>query len=139
VPSTNLFNETLSILEKALDLRSKRHQVVASNIANMDTPNYKAFELVIEDELAKPGKFSYNIQLARTHSDHLPVKNRLSDNVKLKLADSPEFTLRGDGNTVDIDKTMGDLAENTLLYKTASQIISKKFQALKNVIQGGKQ
>ena len=138
MPSTPLFSETISILEKSLNLRSKRHQVLSSNIANIDTPNYKAFELVIEDELNKPPGHTSSIKLVRSHERHLPVKPRSRDNMNLKLAEAPEFTLRGDGNTVDIDKTMGDLAENTLLYKTLAQLISKKFLGLKNVIQGDK-
>ena len=60
------------------------------------------------------------------------------DRVTLTQSDGPEFSLRGDGNTVDLDKTMGDMAENTLLFKTAAQIISKKFTGLKEVIKGGK-
>ncbi len=138
MPSTPLFSETISILEKSLNLRSKRHQILSTNIANMDTPNYKAFELVIEEELKKPPGHTSGIKLARTDESHLPISPRSRDDVKLKQADPPEFTLRGDGNTVDIDKTMGDLAENTLLYKTLAQMISKKFLGLKNVIQGGK-
>ena len=135
--STPLFSKTISVLEKSLDLRSKRHQVLSTNIANMDTPNYKAFELVIEEELKKSAGHTSAIKLVRTDERHFPIFPSSRDNVKLKQAEPPEFTLRGDGNTVDIDKTMGDLAENTLLYNTLAQLISKKFLALKNVIQGG--
>jgi flagellar basal-body rod protein FlgB len=138
MPSTNLFSETISVLEKSLNLRSKRHHVLAANIANLDTPNYKAFDLVIEEAFNKPRRGSNSIELVRTHASHLSPKNRPNDTVRLKFADPPEFTLRGDGNTVDIDKTMGDLAENTLLFNTAAQIISKKFEGLRNVIREGK-
>jgi flagellar basal-body rod protein FlgB len=134
----NLFSETLAILERSLNLRSRQHRVLSSNIANMDTPNYKAFELVVEEEMAKSKGSPNNLKLTRSNLNHLPADSRPLDKVKLKLADPPEFSLRGDGNTVDIDKTMGDLAENTLLYKTAAQIISKKFQGLKLAIRGGK-
>jgi flagellar basal-body rod protein FlgB len=57
--------------------------------------------------------------------------------VKLKEMTPPAYSLRGDGNTVDIDRTMGKLAENTLMYRTTAQLISKKFKGLKNVINGG--
>ena len=57
--------------------------------------------------------------------------------MKLKAVKPPALSLRGDGNTVDIDRTMGKLAENTLLYNAAAQLISKKFKGLKNVIKGG--
>ena len=136
--SFHLFGDTISYLERSLNLRSKRHRVLSANIANIDTPNYKAFDLVLEDEFKRPHGTAGNIQLKRTHNSHLPVTHKILDRVTLKRSEGPEFSLRGDGNTVDLDKTMGDLAENTLLFKTAAQIISKKFQALKEVIRGGK-
>jgi flagellar basal-body rod protein FlgB len=77
------------------------------------------------------------IQLVQTQHGHLPLKQNPSDCIKLKAARPPEFSLRGDGNTVDLDRTMGRLAENTLLYKAAAQIISQKFSGLKNAIKGG--
>ncbi|MBW2411221.1 MAG: flagellar basal body rod protein FlgB [Deltaproteobacteria bacterium] len=136
--SSHLFSETISYLERSLNLRSKRHRVLSANIANIDTPNYKAFDLVLEDEFKRPPGSAGNIELKRTHSGHLPVEKKALDRVTLKRSEGPEFSLRGDGNTVDLDKTMGDMAENTLLFKTAAQIISKKFQGLKEVIKGGK-
>ena len=136
--SPHLFSETISILEKSLNLRSKRHHVLAANVANIDTPNYKAFDLVVEEEFKKSAPAPGKIKLVRTQADHLPIKNRPLDRITLTRADEPEFSLRADGNTVDLDKTMGNLAENTLLFKTAAQIISSKFKALKEVIKGGK-
>ena len=133
-----LFGSTIDTLEKSLNLRSLQHQVLSSNIANMDTPNYKAFELVIEEEMAKTSHPSKHLPLQRTHGNHLVPKNQLSDNVELKYADPPEFSLRGDGNTVDIEKTMGNLAENSILYKTAAQLMATQFKGLKAAIQGGK-
>ena len=61
----------------------------------------------------------------------------ITNPIKIKTADSTANNFRADGNTVDLDRTMGSLAENTLLYKTAAQIISQKFSGLKNVIKGG--
>ena len=138
MPSLPLFSSTVATLEKSLNLRSQNHQVLTSNIANMDTPNYKAFELVIEEEMTRTKNPSPRIPLQKTHGNHLAPMNQLSDNVELKYADPPEFSLRGDGNTVDVEKTMGNLAENTILYKTAAQLISKKFKGLRAAIQGGK-
>ncbi|MBW1941137.1 MAG: flagellar basal body rod protein FlgB, partial [Deltaproteobacteria bacterium] len=48
--SQGIFNKTFSILEKNLDLRSIKHNLIVSNIANMDTPNYKGFDLIVEEE-----------------------------------------------------------------------------------------
>ena len=73
-----------------------QHRVLASNTVNMDTLNYKAFELVVEEAINKNKGFAPGIQLVRTHADHLPIKNNRADNVQLKAAEPPEFGLRGD-------------------------------------------
>jgi len=137
VPTNGLFRDTISLLERSLNLRSMQHRVLASNIANMDTPNYKAVELAVAEEMSRKQNHSSGIQLVQTQPGHLTLKYNAADNVKLKVAKPPEISLRGDGNTVDLDRTMGSLAENTLLFKTAAQIISQKFNGLKNVIKGG--
>ncbi len=132
-----LFRGTVSLLEKSLNLRSLQHRVLASNIANMDTPNYKAVELAVEKEMKKKSDDAPGIQLVRTRPNHIPPRQNSANHVNLQTARPPKFSLRGDGNTVDLDRTMGKLAENTILYKTAAQIISKKFNGLKNAIKGG--
>ena len=137
MPTDGIFSKTISLLERSLDLRSLNQRVLASNIANMDTPNYKAVELGVVEEMNRKKEPKPSISLVRTHIKHLPIKNRAGNSVKLKAAKAPDFSLRGDGNTVDIDRTMGKLAKNTLLYNAASQLISNKFKGLKNVIKGG--
>jgi flagellar basal-body rod protein FlgB len=138
VPTQSLFAGSISALEKTLNIGSLRHKVLTANIANIDTPNYKAFEVVMEDELRKNGRPAHPIiRLVRTQPDHLHGRRHSSSNVKLEAADPPALNLRADGNTVDLDKTMGKLAENTLLYRAAALMIKRKFQGLKNVIQGG--
>ena len=138
MPSQSLFSGSIATLQKTLNMGSLRHKVLTANIANIDTPNYKAFEVVMEDELKKNGRPSHPIQLVRTRSEHLAGRHQSATNVKVKAADPPALNFRADGNTVDLDKTMGKLAENTILYRAAAQIIKRKFQGLKNVIQGGK-
>jgi flagellar basal-body rod protein FlgB len=139
MPTDNIFNKTIALLERSLNLRSLNHRVLASNIANMDTPNYKAFELVVAEEMNKNRRSAPSIPFVRTHFRHLPVRNERIDNIKFRIANPPDFSLRGDGNTVDVDRTMGKLAKNTLLYNAATQLISGKFRSLKNVINGGRQ
>ena len=135
--TNGLFRGTFSLLERSMNLRSLQHRVLASNIANIDTPNYKAVELAVSEEMNRNQRPVPGIQLVRTQPGHLPIHNHSTDNVKLKMAKPPDFSLRGDGNTVDLDRTMGKLAKNTLLYRTAAQLISRKFSGLKNAIKGG--
>jgi len=139
VPTDGIFSKTISLLERSLDLRSLNQRVLASNIANMDTPNYKAVELSVAEAMQREKESNPGISLVRTHVNHLPIKNTAMNSVKLKTAKAPDFSLRGDGNTVDIDQTMGRLAQNTLLYNAATQLISNKFKGLKSAIKGGGQ
>ena len=133
-----IFSETISILSKALDLRSRKHNVIVSNIANQDTPNYKAFDLMVEAEMSKTHETRRKLSLDKTRSGHLPPRDTGANEVTLKLAEPPRFSLRKDGNTVDLDRSMANLAENSLMYNAAARIIYKKFQGLKAAIQGGK-
>ena len=136
--SQRIFSQTVSVLEKALDLRSKKHNVIASNIANMDTPDYKAFDLVIEKELQKTTGEGNSISLNKTDRAHMQSRTSKAGGVSVVIDNTQGLSLRGDGNTVDIDKQMGNMAENTLMYKAAAQMIYRKFQGLKSAIQGGK-
>ena len=138
MPTDRIFSDTISALSKSLNLRSIQHKALSSNIANMDTPNYKAVELDVAEKMGRQKGAAPGLPLVRTRAGHLPFRSGRADDVKLKAVKAPALSLRGDGNTVDIDRTMGKLAENTLLYNAAAQLISKKFKGLKNVIKGGK-
>lgn len=135
---SGIFGGTISLLQKSLNVRSAQHQVLSSNVANADTPNYKAFEVAVDEELRKLGTGKPRIQLARTQSSHLPVDRAEADRVTLKNAPAPELSLRADGNTVDLDRAMGELSENTIKYKTSAQLIAMKLKSLKNAILGGR-
>lgn len=136
---TGLFDGTMALLQRTLNLRSVQHQALSANIANADTPHYRSFGVAVEEELRKLRPDSRRLEVARTQSEHMPQPaNAVSEGVHLRPAAAPGFSLRADGNTVDIDRAMGDLAENTLKYKTSAQLLSAKLKSLKNVIQGGR-
>ena len=134
-----IFDETIQTAARALDLRSRRHELILSNLANADTPGYKAFDLMVEEAMAKQAAPQHSVQLQRTNPGHLPEGPNNLNAVRPQMVQlSGQATLRGDGNTVDMDREMTHLASNQLLYKASAQIIAKKFQALRNVIHGGK-
>ena len=135
---SGIFDGTMNLLQKSLNVRSVQHQVLSSNVANADTPNYKAFEIAVDEELRKLGTGRPRIQLARTQSGHLPVGRIEADRVTLRNSPAPTLSLRADGNTVDLDRAMGELSENTIKYKTSAQLIGMKLKDLKNAIIGGR-
>jgi flagellar basal-body rod protein FlgB len=135
-----LFDGTLATLQRTLDLRTAQHQALSSNVANADTPNYRAFEVAVEEELRKHRPAGTRpVELARTQEKHLPVGGAAGGlSAALRPVSAPAFSLRADGNTVDLDRTMGALAENSIKYKTSAQLLSGKLKSLRNVIQGGR-
>lgn len=135
--SQGIFKGTFQLLEKGMDLRSTKHNVVMSNIANMDTPNYKAFDVMIEEEMEKTKGAGNATLVKKTHHTHLSGRNGATGYVQPTLDKTEQTTLRKDGNTVNLDNEMAKLSENNLMYDALAQVISKKFQGLKDAIKGG--
>ena len=137
----SIFDKTVDLAQKALDLRSRRHDVLLSNIANADTPGYKAFDLMVEEALSKEAPKSEQLQMQRTEEGHMAFGGTRSyGTIQPQKVDlNSQVTLRGDGNTVDMDREMSSLAANQLQFRLSSQILSKKFTALHNIIKGGRQ
>jgi flagellar basal-body rod protein FlgB len=134
----NLFGGNFPLLEKSLSLRARRQELIVSNIANADTPNYKSFDMIIEDELQKTGETSSQIPLKKTNASHLKRRGAGVDQVTIHKNESDDLSLRGDGNTVDMDTEMVNLSENALMYKASAQIMGKMFTALRTAINSGK-
>jgi flagellar basal-body rod protein FlgB len=135
-----LFDSTMATLQRTLDLRTAQHQALSSNVANADTPHYRPFEVAVEEEMRKQRPpAARQVDLVRTQDKHLPVGGAAAGvSAALRPVPAPAFSLRADGNTVDLDRTMGALADNSLKYKTSAQLLSGKLKSLRNVIQGGR-
>ena len=135
-----IFDKTVDLAQRALDLRSQRHEVLLSNIANADTPGYKAFDLMVEEALSRQAPKGEQLQMQRTEGGHLPTGGTRSYDIQPQQVQlNGQVTLRGDGNTVDMDREMSSLSSNQLQYRLSTQILFKKFTALHNIIKGGRQ
>ena len=133
----SLFAGTIDTAIKSLDLRSRRHEVIVSNLANADTPGYKAFDLMVTEAMADKVEGGAGLEMRSTHSGHLPSAPAAKGGLSPRMIQTKEINnLRGDGNTVDMDREMSNLAENQLMYRASARIVAKKFQGLKNVIKG---
>ena len=129
----------LEALSKAMSLREKAHQYIAANVANVDTPGYKAEHLDFERELQDALGYNreYHVKLVRTHSRHLPARGAGLDDVEGRVL-KDEMPRRNDGNSVDIDKEMAMLAENQLMHDSYAQGISSTLSMLKYAISEGR-
>jgi len=133
----DLFNRTVLLLSKVLDLRSARHEVLATNIANADTPGYTGINLVFEEELRKAASSAGARGLAKTHPKHFPQAPSLSSiSGHIEATETP--LMGNDRNSVEVEREMVKLAENTLMYEAAVQMLTKKFRGLKEAIREGR-
>jgi flagellar basal-body rod protein FlgB len=133
-----LFGGTVTILEKVLDFRSQRHNVILSNIVNSDTPGFKSFDIVMDEEADRiHARMSDGMQMESTNPAHFSSGVQDTGGIRTRFVEHEKLINKGDQNTVDLDRSMSNLAENNLLYNALAQTISKKFRMLKEVIRGG--
>lgn len=124
----------LSVYSQALNLRSQRHQVLASNIANADTPHYKARDFDFGQAMQQAlvgGAGETGLAMRVTSSRHFDGAGGLG---------APFLQYRGetqsavDGNTVDMDVERTQIAENALQYQIVSQLLSDKIKGLRTAM-----
>lgn len=135
-----LFDVSFTLLQKSMDFRTKRNILLASNVANLETPGYKARDLVFENALGKAMKAQLPGPLRVTNAKHMDGNRALPlDMVRPQLIRTSTSDAALDGNTVNLETEMAKLAENQIAYQAYTQMISQKFQALKTVIREGAQ
>lgn len=132
-----LFDKTISLLGNSLDLRAARHKLLASNIANQETPGYRAVDINFENELKKREGVTADAAIVRTDEAHmLPVRGIAASPAVVESASDLESY---DRNSVGIEGEMAKLSENTLMYNVSAKILKSKFNLLMTAIkEGGK-
>ncbi len=116
------------ILERIIKTTSFRHKVLASNIANVDTPGYKAKDVIFKDVMANP-----SIGLAVTDPNHIGGANNAKGSGETVVDEEADW---GDGNNVSLDMELAKMTENSLLYEAGAQLLSTKIKMYKNAIKG---
>lgn len=139
-----LFSSTIDLLGKSVDLRSKNQNLISSNIANAETPNFIPKALDFEKELQGALKERQNGQRPSlaAHSRHIPVRSAGTGNsvqsVTGRVIETPAKTPGKDGNAVELENEMGRMAENQIMFNASVQMLSKKFEGLRSAIREGK-
>lgn len=132
---TNPLDDTLRFQQTALNLRANRQQVLASNIANADTPGYKARDMDFKSALqdALQGRTTGGaLQMTRTDASHLP--GQVTDTTPNGLLYRTETQSAVDGNTVNMDIERSQFAENTLQYEASLTFVSGMLKTLQTAI-----
>jgi len=134
---TSPFDANMHLLAKVLDLRARNQQVIASNIANAETPGYSPASFHFEEELRSAVGKSSALPLAASDARHIaPVRGDLRS-VQGTITVEPDKTGIGDENGVNVDDEMLALSENEILYEAAAQLLRKKMAMIRFAISGG--
>lgn len=126
-----LFSDTIQNLESGLRYSSVKNKVIAQNLANVDTPNYKAKDVSFKKQLEHA---QHSFQAKLTNEKHIPF-GRTGSEIQIKQKN--EVTYNHNGNSVDLDKEMTELAENQIYYQALVERINGKFNSIKSVLNGG--
>ncbi len=128
----NPIAQHVSVYSQALNLRTQRHQILASNIANADTPQYQArdFDFAQAMQNALGGRMGGGIGMARTAPAHLAGNGYAA----AQLMYRQESQSAVDGNTVDMDVERAQMADNGLQYQILTQLIGDKFKGLRSAL-----
>jgi flagellar basal-body rod protein FlgB len=123
--------KTMQGLQKALDLTWRRNEAITSNIANAETPQYRAVDLNFAGELNRAFGDSSGQKVMRTDAKHLDLESAEAAHLV------PDFSsvTKSDGNNVDIDIQMGRLAENSGKYTAATRFLRKELAMLRYAVR----
>ena len=130
---------TFDYMQRGLQAATLRHEVISDNIANVNTPRFKRSSVIFEDLLAKElePEPAGKLQMVRTHDRHMPVPVHKKAEAAIQLEN--DDTMRVDGNNVDIDVEMANLAKNQLYYNALATQLKGHVRKLKDVISSGGQ
>ena len=126
-------DEALFSAKFALDGLAKRVEVIGNNLANVDTPGFQAQALNFEQALSRATNQSAKLRLTASQSEHLAPS---SDVVNMRTEPRKSGTWRTDGNNVNVDTELNQMAETGIRFQAMSQLISKKLLLLKTISQG---
>lgn len=130
------FDKALGIHEKALGFRAQRAEVLANNIANADTPNYKARDLDFSSVLAAEAQKQGNdrISLSRTNSHHIEAQGLAMGDETLKYRTPAQPSI--DQNTVDAQIEQSNYTENAMGFQASFTLLNSKFKGLMSALRG---
>ncbi|MFD1850388.1 flagellar basal body rod protein FlgB [Oceanobacillus bengalensis] len=127
----DIFGNTIRTLENSLDYASAKNQTIANNISNVDTPNYKAKDVIFKDALNDAANA---LVVKKTNEKHMSLNQ---SNSSYQTITQNNTMFNHNGNNVDIDKEMAELAKNQIYYNSLVERINGKFGSLQKVIRGG--
>lgn len=124
----SLFNRTVDVLTGMLNYRAKRHQLLLSNVANIDVEDYRPSDIVRKNPTAATGRASLSVRPRTTAGRHLPGLSNFRDHIgEVETTTSDE--------KVSLDQQMASLSENNLMYNATIEMLARKLRNISTVVK----
>lgn len=127
------FEKAFGIFPQGLQVRAERAELIASNIANADTPGYKAKGIDFQSAMSQAVSHQKS-SMTRTNDKHFDVRMELNNGVDFRVPNQPDT---GDGNTVDVQVERNLYLKNSMEYQASLQFLTGSIKGLKKAITGG--
>ena len=124
------FNNALGVHPDAMLLRAKRAEILANNLANSDTPGFKARDINFQAILAKEAQSG--LVMSSTNGAHISARTGRSSELLFRNPSQPSI----DGNTVDSQLEQTIFSRNAMDYNSSFEFLNGKFKGLKSAIRG---
>jgi flagellar basal-body rod protein FlgB len=121
-----------NLLYQQLNFRGQKQKIIAGNIANINTPDYKTKDISFEGELQKAIK-EKDLQLTITHHNHISP-NIQKEQHSTKIYDVKGLPEQNDGNNVNLDHQMSAMAQNNIMFEALLKAVKKDSSWMKDVI-----
>ncbi len=126
-------DKLVGLHQRAASVRTERMEILAGNLANANTPGYKARDIDFKQAM-RQAEGGRGQRLTRTNEKHLDGGMQSSSAVQFRIPDQPDT---GDGNTVDVQTERNAFLENGMRYQAGIEFLSGKFKGMKKAISGG--
>lgn len=128
----------LNLLERSLDVSTLRQRTISNNIANVDTPYFKSKQVVFEEILQSQMNGSGSkLESNRTDQRHFSFGQAKGRIPAPQIISNPQAFVQNNGNDVDVEYEMNQMAKNQIWYNGLVQMTNGYFTKMKSVIEGG--
>ncbi|MCS3455449.1 flagellar basal body rod protein FlgB [Aeromonas rivuli] len=127
------FDKAFGVHQYTLSVRAKRAEVLSSNIANADTPGFKARDINFGDAMAQAQQHQQGFSLATTSERHFALNMDKPGTSQYRNPLQPDT---GDGNTVDLQQERSEFLRNSLEYQTSVEFMNGKISGLLKALKG---
>jgi flagellar basal-body rod protein FlgB len=124
----------VGVHHQALQVRNQRMEVISGNLANANTPGYKARDIDFSQAMKSAQSSQTNSNMVKTHEQHMSSGSRMQADIDFRIPTQPDT---GDGNNVDVQVERNAFLEAGMRYQAGLTLLDGKFKGMKKALSSG--